>query len=180
MRLSGIVVTILAILAASPLWAQRYLQEIDPLTSLRSDARCFILDSRIGWQRMNLKDELGVYLHIFDPDTVRGMDKDDSALARRVGWTVDRARYDHVGALGHTGASAQALAPYSRYKVNKKAAFGALLIRTQDGRTGFLEKMPRQILLDGAVTYIDFRINDSDATLGDNDGHLLLCISQVY
>jgi hypothetical protein len=93
------------------------------------------------------------------------------------GWSVDAAHYSPVGASGHTGADAAALRPYDQYKYDADFPFGALLMRWDGaGRVLPLEGFEGAIEMPNPTQFIEFRINDSDASLGDNGGEIVLCV----
>lgn len=132
----------------------------------RSMSHCRPVNARNGWQRLSMQ-----------PSKIEG-------IRTRGAWSVDAGRFAAVGPEGHLGSAAVALAPYSKYKIAGKEPFGALLLRLPDGRlasySGFKGLLARaaasgsQIAFNGQ--WIDFRINDSDASLGDNDGFITVCI----
>jgi hypothetical protein len=96
---------------------------------------------------------------------------------------VDDARYDRVGASGHEGADAEALAPYDDFKQVENIPFGALL-KQVNNETYTVPMLPLEgmTLLNGrplvqstlpGTQSIDFRINDT--ALNDNGGFLVIC-----
>lgn len=87
-------------------------------------------------------------------------------------WTVDARSYPRVGAGGHTGDAAARLAPFASSKVVGWANFGALLMRDAGGN---IRPVSVGTVIPGGTTH--FRINDSDQSLGDNQGALRVCFN---
>lgn len=155
-------------------------QEVPDLPSMHEYSKCFAVSSKQGWQTMYLPTVMsdGQILTVVDPDTIKPQDRDTYPMTRNIGWSVDLANFGRVGAQGHSGAAALALAPFEQYKYYKPAAFGALLARMPDGRVGTFTDTSRPFALPD-VGYMDFRINDSDLSFGDNGGFLILCILDI-
>jgi len=170
----------LGVLAAFGLWshAQPTMAETAVMAREYSETlpyaapgnRCFTIYARLGWQRVPARK--------LDPVDLMFLDKDTNALARQFGfpevegWSVDGARYAKVGISGHVGADGDALEPFAAFKYTQNAPFGQLLIRNADGDVWINNAKRVQI---GASRYFDFRINDKDSGLGDNDGYILAC-----
>lgn len=141
----------------------------DPLEAILKDihSSCIDVDSRKGWQRLDLPN---IYIVGF---TVTG------------GWSVDAAHFKKVNEEGHTGADAQALSPYNDFKYDHDAPFGALLLRTEEEETISVQDFEtKNYMTSGAgvrisTGWMDFRINDSDGSLGDNAGSLNVCIAYM-
>lgn len=89
-------------------------------------------------------------------------------------WTVDSQNYSPVSPTGHLGDAAARLEPFSQYKYSPQYNFGALLVRSREA--------PHRVV-QGAINlplwsrYMQFRINDSDNTLGDNAGQIRICFA---
>lgn len=139
--------------------------------------RCYEIDATQGWQRLSLAVFDTPELLVFDHDTpnLPGERSARPIWLGKTGWTVDAASYAKAGQAGHQGRAAAALDAWSRYKYEPSLPFGTLLARTPDGRlfavTAERSAPPgRQVL--------DFRINDADAALGDNDGFLVVCVAE--
>lgn len=112
---------------------------------------CVKVQARTGWQQFRLRR------------AVR------SVASVGGGWTVDKARYRPVRALGHTGPAAKQLAPYNSYKFDQAYPFGALLIEHR-GRAMHINAGKR---LPARAKLVSLRINDTG--LGDNSGFLDVC-----
>ncbi|MFT5652066.1 MAG: hypothetical protein ACI9TZ_003563 [Yoonia sp.] len=154
-------------------------QELRDLPSVHEYSKCFGVTSQFGWQSMFMPIMSdGQVLTIIGPDNIKPQDRDSSHVARNIGWSVDIDNFARVGPDGHFGAAAQALAPYNQYKYNQNAPFGALLVRTSSGQEGTFRDTSGPILIPDQGTF-EFRINDSDQSLGNNGGYLILCIIDV-
>lgn len=116
---------------------------------------CFNVDSRAGWQSIVVPQ--GYY-------RIAGVSG---------GWSVDANNYALVGAEGHTGSAAEALAPFSQYKFVNWAPFGALILE-DDSQIAAVNVGSEVIPPSGSRT-VKFRINDNDQALGDNQGSLQVC-----
>lgn len=118
---------------------------------------CVDISARQGWQEVRFEDNGRPQL-----------------VSIEGGWTVDANAYDRVGATGHLGDAAARLEPFSGYKYRPQFNFGALLTRSSANPVQVVRAEPGMTLwAQGA----QFRINDSDATLGDNAGVLTLCFA---
>ena len=116
---------------------------------------CIDISSREGWQRIEFQGEFRPYI-----SDVSG------------GWTVDSRSFSLVGPSGHAGADSDRLAPFDEYKYNREFNFGALLSRSANGQVVAVGQGSHM-----ATRSMDFRINDSDGTLADNDGNLQVCFA---
>ena len=120
---------------------------------------CYQIVSERGWQRIALKSQAENII----------------SVTRGDGWSVDAKNYAAVGRQGHKGRAAEALAPYSGYKYDKRYPFGALLVRGPSRKVIHM-KFKSFSLPAGSAKSIEFRINDRNDALGDNAGALLLCV----
>lgn len=96
-------------------------------------------------------------------------------------WTVDPA-LDHTDWRGHQGSDAQRLAPHSAFKYDEAFASGALLIRARGGERNYAVR-PSRAGSGRTIIHVEvaeLRINDSDASLGDNEGSLQVCFEEVH
>jgi len=118
-----------------------------------SSTSCVSVNSKGGWQRFNLP---GTFTK------VTSIDGD---------WSVDSRSYAPVGATGHSGRDAEALAPYNQYKFDQRFPFGALLMGSAQG----VLWIQNPISLNSPFGAVDMRINDADNALGDNEGSLKVC-----
>ena len=162
---------------------------------------CHVIDAKKGWQRIVVPDLTPTNLYVISPNHSPSPD-----ILERFDhpylWSVDDARYDRVGTLGHQGAAEEALAPYSDYKYDSEFPFGALLFRMNNPRRTFetaiaasVEELPvrqnesywenlfllplRQggnflFLPSNTGDWIELRINDT--LLQDNGGSMIVCI----
>lgn len=123
-----------------------------------STSTCVSADSRSGWQQFSLP---GSFTKV---ESISGE------------WSVDTGRYASVGAFGHSGADAEALAPYDQLKYDQEFPFGALIIDIPTDGYGYTwVSQPQQ--LPKPITETAIRINDADNALGDNEGFLEICFS---
>ncbi len=120
-----------------------------------SSSACVSVDSRSGWQHFNLP---GSFTKIA---SISG------------GWSVDSRSYSPVSSSGHSGADAEALAPYNQYKFDQQFPFGALLMGGGQG-TLWIQS---PVSLSNSFSAVNMRINDADNALGDNGGSLEVCFS---
>lgn len=122
-----------------------------------AQSECTRVDSRQGWQSLSFAGQPGMEVR-----SIRG------------GWTVDALNYPPVGAEGHLGSAAERLAPFGKYKAVVGAPFGVLLARSPGGSIYIVREGWRV-----PDWNLQLRINDSDATLGDNQGSLSVCFSRA-
>jgi hypothetical protein len=127
------------------------------------DWDCIEIASTMGWQRYMVPHE-GILGRNFTYMIIH---------TDQQGWTVDKAQYAPVLNGGHTGADAEALAPYDKYKFDQSAPFGALMVRFADGDSRALLNEGEEPWTIGQEPQLDFRINDTG--FGDNAGVLQLC-----
>ncbi|GLQ33812.1 hypothetical protein GCM10007939_00950 [Amylibacter marinus] len=174
-RISLILATALAL--ASPLQAKdRAMKKISKLPSAHAKSVCYEIQGRQGWQRMNMPANSDAQvLTIFGPKNTSRQDKKAYPKAKKIGWSVIDLFHKRVGPEGHHGAAAVALAPFDIFKYFNDAPHGAILVRLPNGWIGDVRDPNRPISLSGEA-YYDFRINDSDQSLGDNGGFLVMCI----
>ena len=111
---------------------------------------CIDVSSTQGWQPYQLKNVTGFYR----VTAIHGF------------WTVDRAKPLANPWVGHQDPS---LDPFSQYKFDKRYPFGTVLIATNSDNMQMVD-VSTQFLGRGWL-----RINDSDATLGDNSGAVKVC-----
>ena len=123
---------------------------------------------------MPLSGSADAVLYLLEPGRVNAMDVITYPRLANIGWSVDIARYKPVGFMGHTGSDAAALQPYSAYKYDRAVPFGTAMVRLSNGTSGALRKAPSSMTVE-FMPFLDMRINDSDASLGDNGGFLVLC-----
>lgn len=133
--------------------------------SAASTRHCTEIDSRKGWQRVELP-----------PGFIQN--------ARTEGkWSVDAANYPPVDHEGHFGNAEEKLTPYNRYRCNQEEKFGTLLVRSLDGQVSSFNMMEQYIRYNWyhghplETRSFDARINDGDDTLGDNAGSLDVCFT---
>jgi len=89
-------------------------------------------------------------------------------------WTVDSANYGAVNpADGHNSA---ALEQYAQYKYDQRFAFGKLLWFSEDDNAIYGPTNGVFMMHSG----MQFRINDSDATLADNAGEAKVCAKYFW
>ena len=120
---------------------------------------CVDISSRQGWQEVHFEGGRQARL-----------------VSIEGGWTVDSNAYSRVGAVGHLGDAAARLEPFSGYKYRPQFNFGALLARSSANTVRIVRAEPGMSLWAEGT---QFRINDSDATLGDNSGVLTLCFAEA-
>jgi hypothetical protein len=143
-----------------PAMAQRFVNA-EPTEDNSEGLRCYIINSRIGWQYMPL---------------IRGFENEVSINMSDT-WSVDAANYERVGIFGHTGADAERLGPYSEYKFSPAFDFGYLLVSDTNGN--FYSSVVNEFKLNPSIQGLYLRINDSDETLHDNVGFIRVCTQQV-
>lgn len=130
----------------------------DPsLAQPKSTSNCVSINSKNSWQNFNLN---GSFTRIIN---ISG------------GWSVDARSYSPVGASGHSGQDADALAPYNQYKFDQRFPFGALLM-INSSQEILLVKEPMSF--PSPLSSISMRINDADNALGDNAGSLQVCFGK--
>lgn len=142
---------------------------------------CFKIDARLGWQRIQWSSEDRVGYGVVDAE-LWGTSIPNH-FGRPYGWSVDDARYDRVGASGHAGADADALAPYDNFKLVENIPFGALLMQENNENYSVpMRWVEGMTLLNGSpllgvpvpgTQSVDLRINDT--ALSDNGGFLVIC-----
>jgi FecR protein len=110
------------------------------------------ISSQIGWQRT------GLYLNVGDKFYVD---------YRGGSWTVDYKNFPHVGPGGYTTDVDKTIAP--GYKFDASLPYGYLLGEVGGGKDIRIGNNSGPFTAD-ASGFLSLRINDSDATLGDNDG----------
>ncbi|KJH69657.1 DUF4189 domain-containing protein [Aliterella atlantica] len=125
---------------------------------------CFSVDARQGWQSFVLPRTIN------SPESIEG------------GWSVDARSYSTVNHLGHQGAEAERLAPYNDYKYDQRFPFGALLMSVSNRDTIWIQTT--DYIVDWNTSFpvgsvVRFRINDTDAALGDNAGSLNICLHKA-
>ncbi len=124
-----------------------------PVLAQRTDYLCVSVSSRRGWQTFNLSDS------VTRVASIRGR------------WSVDTRNYAPVGAYGHQGRAAEALAPYNQYKHDQSFPFGALLMDS-DNEAIWIQN---PVVFSNNIKIVSLRINDADNALGDNGGSLQVC-----
>ena len=121
---------------------------------------CMMVHSTAGWQRMRQRP-------------APRMNRMEISFDQG-GWTVDKNGYPLVfPAIGHTQPQ---LEQYSQYKYDQRFPFGKMLMwvdadNTNYGISGGVYGVSRGVM---------FRINDSDGTLGDNQGAVRVCLRYFY
>ena len=120
---------------------------------------CMNISARMGWQEVYFEFDLTPRI-----TTISGQ------------WTVDSRNFPAVGTDGHQGDAAARLEPFSQYKYSPQYNFGALLVRSRETPDRVLQGAQSLPLWS---RYMQFRINDSNPTLGDNDGQLRVCFAPL-
>lgn len=128
-----------------------------PHCNQNKTSACFNVSSRQGWQYFNF------------PTTFTRITSIEGS------WSVDSRSYASVGAYGHTGESANRLAPYNQYKYDQKYPFGRLLVDIPN--YGYISIDHPQTLPRG-INSTAMRINDQDNALEDNAGSLRVCFGR--
>lgn len=128
---------------------------------------CFRIDARAGWQ-------------VIRPPTGWLV---DITWEQTEGWSVDERNYGRVDPYGHSGADGAALERWSQFKYSQEYRFGEMLIADPGNLKEFMSVGAFLFTLDMYNGWeimpnngIAFRINDSDATLGDNGGSQTVCL----
>lgn len=124
-----------------------------PVLAQRTQSLCVSVSSKRGWQTFNLSDSVTRIA------SIRGR------------WSVDTRNYAPVGASGHQGRAAEALAPYDQYKYDQNFPFGALLMDS-DNESIWIQS---PIIFSDNLKVVKLRINDADNAIGNNSGSLQVC-----
>ena len=116
------------------------------------------ISSQTGWQ------QTGLYLNAGDKFYV-----DYSGGS----WTIDYKNFPYVGPAGYTADIDKTIAP--GYKFDATAPYGYLLGEVGNGKEIRIGVNSGPFTAD-ASGFLSLRINDSDSTLGDNDGAITVSL----
>jgi len=112
------------------------------------------ISSQIGWQQS------GLYLNAGDKFYVD---------YRGGSWTVDYKNFPYVGPAGYSADIDKAIAPGSNAKIDTSVPYGYLLGKVGSGKEILIGDKGGPFTANESG-FLSLRINDTDSTLGDNDG----------